>query len=478
MVQVLPDLTGNIVDFYQIGKELGKGQFGTTRLATHKKSGIAYACKTINKAKLQTPDDIEDVRREIAIMKHLDHPNVVKLNEVYEDKKFVHLVMEVCSGGELFDRIVERVYYSEKDAATAVRTMAKIIEHCHLRGVIHRDLKPENFLLATIEKDAAIKATDFGLSVYFKGGEFFKDIVGSAYYVAPEVLRKRYNHEADIWSAGVILYILLSGVPPFWGNTEQEIFDSVLRGKPEFDSDPWPKISEPAKNLVKKMLQPDPSKRITIKEVLKDPWLVENGLASDAPLDESVLNNIKNFANMNKLKKEAFRFIAGSLAPTQVMELQAAFKKIDIDGNGTITLDELRTALSTTFEGQGIEEELLQLMKAADVDGDGQIDYAEFLAATVQLSTLQSEDNLEKAFSHFDSDGSGSISISELKAGLSNVRGMDMNVIEGLVKEIDKNGDGQIDFNEFCTMMRTSNNQAQTSAHQSLGARLSMKTRY
>mmetsp|Transcript_21499 Transcript_21499/g.38283 ORF Transcript_21499/g.38283 Transcript_21499/m.38283 type:complete len:476 (-) Transcript_21499:316-1743(-) len=475
MVQVLPELTGNIVDFYEIGKELGKGQFGTTRLATHKKTRVPHACKTINKAKLQSPDDIEDVRREIAIMKHLSHPNIVKLSEVYEDKKFVHIVMEVCTGGELFDRIVERVYYSEKDAAAAVRTMAKIIEHCHSRGVIHRDLKPENFLLASVDKDAAIKATDFGLSVYFKGGEFFKDIVGSAYYVAPEVLRKRYNHEADIWSAGVILYILLSGVPPFWGNTEQEIFDSVLRGKPEFESDPWPKISEPAKNLVRKMLQPDPSKRITIKDVLKDPWLVENGLASDAPLDESVLSNIKNFANLNKLKKEAFRYIAGSLAPTQVMELQSTFKKIDIDGNGTITLDELRLALSQTFEGQGIEEELLNLMKAADVDGDGTIDYAEFLAATVQLSTLQSDENLEKAFTHFDADGSGTISITELKEGLSNVRGMDMKVIEGLLQEVDKNGDGQIDFHEFSAMMRSNNQQAQNAA---LGARLSMKTRY
>jgi len=136
---------------------------------------------------ISSKDDVEDVRREISIMKHLDHPNIVRLKEAYEDRDHVHIVMEVCTGGELFDRIVERGHYSEKDAADLVRTMVQVVKHCHERGVMHRDLKPENFLLASRDANSAIKATDFGLSVYFKPGDYFRDIVGSAYYVAPEV---------------------------------------------------------------------------------------------------------------------------------------------------------------------------------------------------------------------------------------------------------------------------------------------------
>mmetsp|Transcript_3676 Transcript_3676/g.10578 ORF Transcript_3676/g.10578 Transcript_3676/m.10578 type:complete len:478 (+) Transcript_3676:258-1691(+) len=459
MVQVLPEVTGNITDTYAIRKVLGKGQFGTTRLATHISSGKDFACKTINKKKLTSKDDIEDVRREISIMKHLDHTNIVKLNEVFEDRDHVHIVMELCSGGELFDRIVERGFYSEKDAATAVRMMVKVIQHCHSRGVMHRDLKPENFLLGSSDPDAIIKATDFGLSVYFKDGEYFRDIVGSAYYVAPEVLRKRYGHEADVWSIGVILYILLSGVPPFWGDTEQQIFDSVLKGKLDFESKPWPKVSIEAKKLVSRILTMDPAKRITVPEILADEWIRENGSASDAPLDDVVISKIKTFANMNKLKREAFRFIASCLSPDQVLELKNSFEKIDADKNGTISFDELRAALKSTFAGQGLEEEIKSLMQAADVDGDGMIDYAEFLAATVQLSTLETDENLQKAFQHFDTDNSGSITLDELRNGLKSVKMggtiMDKESLEQLISEIDKDGDGKIDYFEFASMMRS-----------------------
>jgi len=474
-IQILPEVTGNITDIYAIRKVLGKGQFGTTRLATHIASGRDCACKTINKKKLTSKDDIEDVRREISIMKNLDHGNIVKLFEVYEDRDHVHLVMELCSGGELFDRIVERGFYSEKDAANAMRMMCLVIEHCHQRGVMHRDLKPENFLLASGDDQAAIKATDFGLSVYFKQGEHFRDIVGSAYYVAPEVLRKRYGPEADVWSLGVILYILLCGIPPFWGDTEQQIFDSVLKGKLDFQSKPWPSVSEPAKALVKKMLTMDPTKRATIKDVLRDDWLKENGCASDTPLDESVVTKIKNFANMNRLKREAFRYIAGSLSPNQVLELQETFKEIDLDGNGTITLNELREALSKNFQGKGLEEELKSLMAAADVDGDGNIDYSEFLAATVQLATLETDENLKRAFEHFDKDNSGTITLDEIREGMKNVRGMDTHAIESLIKETDQDGDGKIDYAEFVAMMKA-NTESRASA--SLGDRLSMKHRY
>ena len=175
---------------------------------------------------------------------------------------------ELCSGGELFDSIVDRGHYSERDAAAMTRTIVRVVAHCHSLGVVHRDLKPENFLLASKDTDEpTLKATDFGLSAFYRPGQIFTDVVGSAYYVAPEVLRRSYGKEADIWSCGVVLYIMLSGVPPFWGETEQQIFDSILKGELDLTSDPWPKISESAKDCVRRMLNPDPKKRATADEV-------------------------------------------------------------------------------------------------------------------------------------------------------------------------------------------------------------------
>ncbi|KAK4487603.1 hypothetical protein RD792_005747, partial [Penstemon davidsonii] len=267
---VLTDPTGhNLEECYELGRELGRGEFGITYLCTDKTNGDVFACKSISKKKLKTRVDIEDVRREVEIMKRLPkNPNIVSLKDTYEDDYAVHLVMELCEGGELFDRIVARGHYTERAAAAVTRTIVEVIQSCHKNGVIHRDLKPENFLFANKKETAPLKAIDFGLSVFFTPGERFNEIVGSPYYMAPEVLKRNYGPEVDIWSAGVILYILLSGVPPFWAETEQGVALSIIRSVVDLKRDPWPKISERAKDLVKKMLNPDPNQRPTADEVL------------------------------------------------------------------------------------------------------------------------------------------------------------------------------------------------------------------
>lgn len=214
---------------YDMGRVLGRGAFGTTRLVTPKSDPKKLlACKSIAKRKLTCKEDVEDVRREIEIMHHLKgHPNVTYVVGTYEDEKYVHIIMELCSGGELFDRIVSKGQYSEKDAAALVRTMVSVVAHCHHMGVMHRDLKPENFLLESSGEQAPLKCTDFGLSVYIKPGQRLHDVVGSAFYIAPEVLDRDYGPEADIWSCGIILFVLLSGAPPFWGESEDELFDAI-----------------------------------------------------------------------------------------------------------------------------------------------------------------------------------------------------------------------------------------------------------
>ncbi|XP_031491245.1 calcium-dependent protein kinase 17-like [Nymphaea colorata] len=439
---------------YSIGKELGRGQFGVTHLCTHRKTGQVFACKTIAKRKLAQAEDVEDVRREVQIMYHLSgQPNIVELKGVFEDKGSVHLVMELCEGGELFDRIIAKGHYTERAAAGLLRTIVGVVHTCHSMGVAHRDLKPENFLLLDKSENAPLKVTDFGLSVFFKPGQVLTDVVGSAYYVAPEVLKRHYGPEADIWSVGVMLYILLCGVPPFWAETERGIFDAILQGHIDFHSDPWPNISKGAKDVVRKMLNPDVKQRITAFQVLNHPWVKEDGEAPDTPLDNTVINRLKQFKAMNNFKKIALRVIAGCLSEEEIMGLKQMFKSMDTDNSGTITLEELRRGL--TSQGSRLTElEVEQLMEAADVDGNGTIDYDEFITATVHMNRMDRENHLYTAFQYFDKDNSGYITREELEQALKEFGIHNGQDIKDIIAEVDADNDGRIDYDEFVQMIR------------------------
>ncbi|TYI64988.1 hypothetical protein E1A91_D09G126400v1 [Gossypium mustelinum] len=442
---------------YNIGKELGRGQFGVTHLCTCKQTGEQFACKTIAKRKLANKDDIEDVRREVQIMHHLTgQANIVELKGAYEDNHSVYLVMELCAGGELFDRIIAKGHYTERAAASLLRTIVQIVHTCHSMGVIHRDLKPENFLLLNQDENSPLKATDFGLSVFYKPGEEFRDIVGSAYYIAPEVLKRRYGPEADIWSIGVMLYILLSGVPPFWAESENGIFNAVLRGHVDFSTAPWPSISAQAKDLVKKMLTVDPKQRLTAVQVLKHPWIKVDGEAPDTPLDNAVLSRLKQFKAMNQFKKVALRVIAGCLSEEEIMGLKEMFKGMDTDNSGTITLEELRQGLAK--QGTKLSEyEVKQLMEAADADGNGTIDYDEFITATMHMNRMDREEHLYHAFQHFDKDNSGFITTEELEQALREYGMHDGRDLKEIISEVDIDNDGKINYDEFVAMMRKGN---------------------
>ncbi|KAG5629013.1 hypothetical protein H5410_000730 [Solanum commersonii] len=447
---------------YTIGKELGRGQFGVTHLCTQKQTSEQFACKTIAKRKLVNKEDIEDVRREVQIMHHLTgQENIVQLKGAYEDKHSVHLVMELCAGGELFDRIIAKGHYTERAAASLLRTIVQTVHTCHSMGVIHRDLKPENFLLLSKDENAPLKATDFGLSVFYKQGDVFKDIVGSAYYIAPEVLKRRYGPEVDIWSIGVMLYILLCGVPPFWAENENGIFSAILRGHVDFSSDPWPSISSGAKDLVRKMLTVDPRQRLTAMQVLNHSWIKEDGEAPDTPLDNAVLHRLKQFRAMNKFKKVALRVIAGCLSEEEIMGLKQMFKNMDTDNSGTITLEELKQGLAK--QGTKLSDyEIKQLMEAADADGNGTIDYEEFITATVHMNKMDREEHLYTAFQYFDKDHSGYISREELEQALREFGMDDENDLKEIINEVDTDHDGRINYDEFVAMMKKGNPEAAT----------------
>ncbi|KAL5139509.1 Calcium-dependent protein kinase 11 [Glycine soja] len=451
---VMPHETPNVKEHYVIGnKVLGKGHVATTYVCTHKETKKRYACKTIPKAKLLKQEDYDEVWREIQVMHHLsEHPNVARVQGSYEDKFAVHLVMEMCRGGELFYRITQKGHYSEKEAAKLMKTIVGVVEACHSLGVIHRDLKPENFLFDSHSETATIKVIDFGFSVFYKPGQTFSDIVGTCYYMAPEVLRKQTGPEVDVWSAGVILYILLRGHPPFWAKSESAIFQEILHGEIDFVSDPWPSISESAKDLIKKMLDKDPEKRISAHEVLCHPWIVDDSVAPDKPLDPAVLTRLKHFSTMNKLQKMALRIIAERLSEEEIGGLKELFKMIDEDNSGTITFEELKDSLKSVGCDL-MESEIKSLMEAADIDNNGTIDYGEFLAATLHLNKMEREENLVAAFAYFDKDGSGYITIEEIQQackdfGLGNMH------LDEIINEIDQDNDGRINYSEFAAMMR------------------------
>ncbi|KAM0055057.1 putative protein kinase CAMK-CDPK family [Helianthus debilis subsp. tardiflorus] len=453
---VIGHKTENIRDLYTLGQKLGQGQFGTTYLCKENSTGIDYACKSISKRKLISKEDVEDVRREIQIMHHLaGHKNIVTIKGAYEDPLYVHIVMELCNGGELFDRIIQKGNYSERKAAELIKIIVDVVQACHSLGVIHRDLKPENFLLINKDDDFSLKAIDFGLSVFFKPGQIFTDVVGSPYYVAPEVLLKRYGPEADVWTAGVILYILLSGVPPFWAETQQGIFEAVLKGNLDFESDPWPLISDSAKDLIRKMICSRPSDRLTAHKVLCHPWICENGVAPDRELDPAVLSRLKQFSAMNKLKKMALRVIAESLSEEEIAGLREMFTAMDTDNSGAITFDELKAGLRK-FGSTLKDTEIRDLMDAADVDNSGTIDYGEFVAATIHLNKLEREEHLVAAFQYFDKDGSGYITVDELQQACTDHNMTDF-LVEDIIKEVDQDNDGRIDYGEFVAMMTKGN---------------------
>jgi len=468
----------NFEQTYSLGKELGRGTFGTCHECTRKDNpSEKFAVKIILKSSLQGENDVEDVKREVRIMEKLrGKSHVVTLDGAFEDKKSVLLVLELCAGGELFDRIISKKHYSEKDAATLVRQMLEVVGACHMNGIIHRDLKPENFLFLGPEDNSELKVTDFGLSTFFRTGQRFTEVVGSAYYIAPEVLQRGYGPACDVWSIGVIMYITLCGRPPFFGRTESAVFGNIMKAQSRleenFKREPWPNISKEAKNLLTKMLHVDTHARVTAAQALAHPWVRKDGVAPDVPLDVNVVSSLKEFTGYSKLKQLALRHVAMTYDDNEIRDIRDQFTLMDKDGTGTLTLDEMIQALRNMQQGEKGgsigEDEIKEIVEAMDYDGDGEIDYTEFVTAALHITQQQRGDKdqwnkrIETAFNRIDSDGNGYIDSKELAQELA-ASGESPETIAELIKEYDTDGDGFIDFNEFKSILR---NRASSRARQ------------
>jgi len=361
--------------------------------------------------------------------------------------------MEECTGGELFDRIIDRVnkkaLFTEREAAIIFKQMMAAICYCHGQKICHRDLKPENLLFLSSSDESPLKVIDFGLSkIFSKEDHKMTTKVGTAYYVSPEVLAGDYDEKCDIWSSGVILYILLTGDPPFNGSNDNEIYRKIQKKTFSFPSPQWDKISDDVKDLIKHMLT-DPADRYTAEQVLNHTWVVNLAPNSQEGLLYLNPENLTNYKNSNKLKKAVLTFIASRLKDDDIKVLKDVFIALDTNKDGTLTLEEVKAGVGSLKDNNINVEEVFS---SIDTDGSGVINYTEFLAASIDQKVYLKEERLYEAFRAFDKDGSGKISIEEIKAVM---KGSEEEVakIEELIKQNDANGDGEIDYNEFISMM-------------------------
>jgi len=454
-VMITEHLT-DVSEKYHINpKELGHGHYGVVRKCMDRKTHEWFAIKSIRKSKV---GKVDVLKREIAILSEVNHPHIIKLVEVHEDAKYLHLITELCTGGELFDRIIAKTqsdegHFSENDAARLISCILDAIAYCHdVKQIVHRDLKPENFLFLTEAEDAPIKIIDFGLSRHStQNFGVMKTKVGTPYYVAPEVLNREYTKSCDIWSIGVICYILLCGYPPFYGDSDNQIFESVRTGTFDFPSPDWDEISQDAKDFICALLQKDPKKRLTASDALKHRWLK----SQNPQLLRNLLQHGSNrsitfirYMGMQKLKKAALGYIVKNLTQGEVGSLGEIFSQIDKNGDGFMTMEELDYALSHEKFNEMLQDNLKQLRKDLNVSGEATLNWKDFLAAMMDKTLMMREDKIRMAFDHFKKSDASDLLISDLV----DLFGGEAHARE-IMRDVDTDGDGRISYEEFRVMM-------------------------
>jgi len=448
---------------YKYLKSLGEGSFATVFKVLHKPTNTIRALKKIDK-NVQITSEVE-ILNEIDILKKMDHINILRIYEFYITSDFFYLITEYCNEGELYDHLTKEGPFDESHSAYIIYQLLSALYFCHSSNVIHRDLKPENILVYSYnkidnkEKYLNVKIIDFGAAKIFEHNKNENKQIGSCYYMAPEVLRKSYTEKCDIWSVGVILYMLLSGIPPFDGDTEKKIFSKILEGHVNLKCEPFnSRISYEAKHLIKQLLERDPNKRISAKEALDHEWFVlqksRELLFSTNTLDlRTMFTTISEYKSDYKLQQVAIAFIVHNMTQTEeVKEIYSIYRTLDDNGDGRITKEELIKGMKMyNKEKTNVEEEVEKIFKSIDTDKNGYLEFEEFVRVLIDKKKLLTDENLRFSFNFFDKDGSGEITVDELKEffGVNNTV-----EIEKLIDEIDVDKDRTISFEEYKLMMR------------------------
>ncbi|XP_025267133.1 calcium/calmodulin-dependent protein kinase type II alpha chain isoform X12 [Camponotus floridanus] len=351
-------------DNYDLKEELGKGAFSVVRRCVQKSTGQEFAAKIINTKKLSNRD-FQKLEREARICRKLQHPNIVRLHDSIQEENFHYLVFDLVTGGELFEDIVAREFYSEADASHCIQQILESVHHCHYHGVVHRDLKPENLLLASKAKGAAVKLADFGLAIEVQGeAQAWYGFAGTPGYLSPEVLKKEpYGKAVDIWACGVILYILLVGYPPFWDEDQHRLYGQIKAGSYDYPSPEWDTVTPEAKNLINQMLTVNPGKRITASEALKHPWICQRERVASVVHRQETVDCLKKFNARRKLK--------GAILTTMLATRNFS-SKYDAQGRSIITKKgdgsqvKESTDSSTTIEDDDVKARRQEIIKMTE----------------------------------------------------------------------------------------------------------------
>ena len=440
----------DIKNYYDFLKELGSGSYGQVWRVQNKLTGEIQACKKLNKKSIKNK---ERYKVEIELMKAIDHHNIVKLYEVYEDVSYLYLIMEECVGGDFFDRLASRAksanIYTEKMAAELFKQIMSSLNYCHSHGVSHRDIKPENILFTGSDDASTLKLIDFGLSKLFGSqGNAMKSVVGTTYYMAPEVLKGHYDERCDVWSAGVILYIMLCGRPPFYGKNDEEIMRKIQKKNYHFEYPEWNKVSKDVKELIKSIFV-DVNDRPNAQEILEHLWVSQLAPNSTNEVIHLDIDHVSQYAKSNKLQKSVISYCAYRLKDDETRNLVNIFNSFDANNDGVISLSELERGL-VNFKSKGFEsKDIEKLFEDIDLDKNGLINFNEFLSATINYSQVSKQEVIFEAFRAFDKDGNGKLSYGEICDIIKPQTKEDLAYIKNLLEKMDLNKDGEIDFEEF-----------------------------
>ena len=450
--------------YYKKIKDLGSGSYGSVYQAKNIVMDNIVAIKVIEKVQDNMVDDLE-IKNEINILKSLSHPNIVKIYEFFDTVLYYYIVTEYCKKGELFSYIKNK--YSEKQLAVLFYQVFSGLCYLHEKKILHRDLKLENLMVSEIEKDIItgeeyfwIKIIDFGTAKIFEKNKTEKAVIGSSYYIAPEVLKQRYNEKCDTWSVGVILYMTLVGVAPFDGRTDEDIIRRIKIGKYNKNDIRFIEHSEEVKDLVYKLLEKNIDKRLSAKEALNHPWFEKFGgrnlFCNFKPEDIlPYIENLFHYKYNSKLQELVIAFLVHNLANNdETLIILKMFRYFNKSGDCKLTKFELTNGLYNYKERDEVDEMVDVIFQRLDGDNNGYIEYEEFLRVCIDKTHLMTKENLRYAFKFLDKDNTKTLNAQKiLKAFLTKPNKEFEAVFNISLKEVDKDSDGIIDFNEFCELM-------------------------
>ena len=451
---------------YKKLKFLGEGAFASVYCVQNKYTDVICAMKVINKSFNCSAEDDKEILNEINILRSMDHPGVLKIFEFYSNKESYSIVTELCPGGELFQQIIDKGPFNEKYSAYIMYQLFSAVNYCHKMHIIHRDLKPENILIVNKDKDGypTIKVCDFGTSKIFEKGAVQRKLVGSSYYIAPEVLKKNYNEKCDVWSCGVIMYILLSARPPFGGQDDNDIMERVATGIYDLESPPFDKLSSSALDLIRNLLNMDVKQRFTAEQALNHPWFKENksqelyNKINDSETMKNLILNLKSYKRTSVIQETALAYLVHHFPQIKdVINSCKLFNQMDKSGDGKITKAELLKGLSERYKSKTLEQDVDAIYKNLDMDNNGYIGYEEFVRAAVSKEYFVKDNVLRFAFRYFDKDDSGEITFDEIENLFTQSipdKSKVHETLKSIIQEVDRNNDDKITFEEFSVVMK------------------------